>query len=50
MAQKFVTGHNGVSYEYLGLAYLNMGMLRVSQIRSHHLVLGFSYVSFAFVS
>jgi len=29
MAQKFVNGNNAISYEYLGLAYLNMGMLRV---------------------
>lgn len=30
MAQKFISGHNAISYEYLGLAYLNMGMLRKS--------------------
>jgi len=30
MGQNFVTGHNAVSYEYLGLSYLNMGMLRKS--------------------
>jgi len=30
MAQKFVSGHNAVSYEYLGLSYLNLGMLRKS--------------------
>ncbi|XP_066916060.1 tetratricopeptide repeat protein 13-like [Clytia hemisphaerica] len=28
MAQKFVNGNNAISYEYLGLSYLNMGMLR----------------------
>ncbi|XP_047137907.1 tetratricopeptide repeat protein 13 isoform X1 [Hydra vulgaris] len=28
IGQKFINGHNAVSYEYLGMAYLNMGMLR----------------------
>lgn len=28
MAHKFVSGHNAISYEYLGLSYLNLGMLR----------------------
>ena len=46
MAQKFVTGHNGVSYEYLGLAYLSMGMLRVSEICSLSSCL--SFFSFTF--
>ena len=38
MAQKFISGHNAISYEYLGLAYLNMGMLRV---RTSGICIGF---------
>ena len=36
MAQKFVDGNSALSFEYLGLSYLNMGMLRVSLLTINH--------------